>query len=73
MGAEGNAGDWTLHARLPSPARLRLLRDGDEIASIEAPVLARRVREAGVYRVEALRRSHGRERTWVLSNPIYLR
>ena len=27
----------------------------------------------GVYRVEAYRDCHGRERTWVLSNPVYLR
>ena len=27
----------------------------------------------GVYRVEAYRDAHGRERTWILSNPIYLR
>jgi hypothetical protein len=73
MGAEGAAGHWTLHARLPSPARLRLVRDGQEIASLEGPVLAREVREPGVYRVEALRHAHGRERTWVVSNPIYLR
>jgi hypothetical protein len=26
-----------------------------------------------VYRVEAQRWSKGRERTWILSNPIYLR
>ena len=31
------------------------------------------VEEPAVYRVEALRRSKGRERTWILSNPIYLR
>jgi hypothetical protein len=73
MGAEAQAGDWTLHARLPAPARLRLLRNGEEIASLEAPVLAHHVLEPGVYRVEALRESHGRERTWVISNPIYLR
>ena len=29
--------------------------------------------EPGVYRVEAYRDAHGRERTWILSNPIYLR
>ena len=32
-----------------------------------------KVEAPGVYRVEALRRSKGRERTWILSNPIYLR
>ncbi len=73
MGAEALAGDWTLHARLPTPALLRLIRNGEEIASLDAPVLARQAREPGVYRVEALRRSQGRERTWVISNPIYLR
>jgi hypothetical protein len=73
MGDEAPAGDWTLHASLPSPARLRLIRDGEEIASLQGPVLARQVREPGVYRVEALRHAHGGERTWVLSNPIYLR
>ena len=73
MGDEAPAGDWTLYARLPSPARLRLVRDGEEIASLAGPVLAQQAREPGVYRVEALRHAHGRERTWVLSNPIYLR
>jgi hypothetical protein len=73
MGAEAPAGDWTLRARLPAPARLRLLRDGAEIASVDGPVLGQRVTEPGVYRVEARREAHGRERTWVISNPIYLR
>jgi hypothetical protein len=31
------------------------------------------VEEPGVYRVEAYRRAKGRERTWIISNPIYLR
>jgi hypothetical protein len=31
------------------------------------------VEEPGVYRVEAIKRSKGRERTWIVSNPIYLR
>jgi hypothetical protein len=26
-----------------------------------------------VYRAEALRDAKGRERTWILSNPVYLR
>jgi hypothetical protein len=73
MGEEGPAGDWTLRARVPSPARLRLMRDGAEMASLEGPVLGHRVHEPGVYRLEALREAHGRERTWVISNPIYLR
>jgi hypothetical protein len=74
MGAEGEAGTRrTLRARVPLPARLRLLRDGIEIAGAEGEALEREVEEPGVYRVEAYRRAKGRERTWILSNPVYLR
>jgi hypothetical protein len=73
MGAEAAAGDWTLRAFVPRPGRLRLLRNGEEVLSRHAPAIGRRVSEPGVYRVEAYREAHGRERTWVISNPIYLR
>jgi hypothetical protein len=73
MGAEAPAARYALHAHLPAPARLRLLRDGEVLAAREAPTLAADVDEPGVYRVEARLERHGRERTWVLSNPIYLR
>jgi hypothetical protein len=74
MGAEGPAGvRRVLRARVPLPARLRLLRDGVEVAEAEGDALEQEVEEPGVYRVEAYRRAKGRERTWILSNPIYLR
>jgi hypothetical protein len=73
MGAEAAAGDWTLHARLPGPGRLRLVRDGERIAELDRPELEHRVSEPGVYRVEAVRDARGAERTWIVSNPIYLR
>ena len=73
MGAEAPAGHRKLTVRTPADARLRLLRDGGEIASGTGRVLEAEVEEPGVYRAEALRRKHGRERTWILSNPIYLR
>jgi hypothetical protein len=74
MGAEAPAGPRRrLSARVPLPARLRLLRDGVEVASATGDSLEQEVDEPGVYRVEAYRRSKGRERTWILSNPIYLR
>jgi hypothetical protein len=74
MGAEAPAGTRrTLRAKTPAPARLRLLRDGAEVARAEGSALAHEADEPGVYRVEAYRRSKGRERTWILSNPIYLR
>jgi hypothetical protein len=73
MGAEGPVGRRVLRAHTPLPARLRLLRDGVELASAEGTALEHEVEEPGVYRVEAYRQSKGRERTWILSNPIYLR
>jgi hypothetical protein len=73
MGAEAPAGKRTLTARTPAAARLRLLRDGREIAAEAGRALEAEVEEPGVYRVEALRHKHGRDRTWILSNPIYLR
>ena len=73
MGAEAPAGLRTLSARAPLPARLRLLRDGQEIAAAEGTQLEHEVEEPGAYRIEALRNAYGRPRTWILSNPIYLR
>jgi hypothetical protein len=74
MGAEAPAGERrVLRARVPLPARLRLLRDGVEVASAEGDGLEHEAEDPGVYRVEAYRRAKGRERTWILSNPIYLR
>ena len=73
MGAEAPAGRYKLHAVLPSPARVRILRDGEEVAAREAPALVIDVDGPGVYRVEARLERHGRERTWVVSNPIYFR
>ena len=74
MGAEGAAGEHTLRTSVPAPAELRLLRDGEPVATAdEATELVQEVSASGVYRVEARRRAHGRSRTWIVSNPIYLR
>jgi hypothetical protein len=73
MGAEAPAAARRLTVRVPLDARLRLLRDGREIAAGVGRTLEAEVDAPGVYRAEALRRSRGRERTWILSNPIYLR
>jgi len=73
MGAEAPAGDWTLHTLLPRPADVRLLRDGAEVARLQAPAVVHAAEGPGVYRVEATLETHGAERTWILSNPIYLR
>ena len=73
MGGEAPAGRRTLHVRTPLPARLRVLCDGREIACAGGTTLDVEVEEPGVYRAEARRRARGRERTWILSNPVYLR
>lgn len=75
MGSESHAGGgFKLHVRLPRKAEVRILRNGVEVArtnrgtSLDAPAP-----ETGVYRVEATLRDRRRQRTWILSNPIYLR
>lgn len=73
MGGEAAAGDWTLRARLPRPAELRLLRDGVQVASVQGAALNVAVSAPGVYRVEARLPYRGRMLTWILSNPVYLR
>lgn len=73
MGQEAFGGQWTLRARLPRPARLRLLRDGAEVSCVHGAELDHRAQRPGVYRVEAHLEARGRERTWIMSNPVYLR
>jgi hypothetical protein len=73
MGDEADAGEWVLRVETPQTARLELLRDGEVVAEASGDVLEHWTETPGVYRVEAYLRAHGRERTWVLSNPIYLR
>jgi hypothetical protein len=56
-----------VHARVPRPASLRLLRDGAEVAGADSVAsLEHDAAQAGSYRVEA--RLGGR--VWILSNPV---
>ena len=73
MGEERPADGWTLRATAPADGRIRLLRDGHEVAAAEGRALEHRAGEVGVYRVEVHREHDGRSRRWILSNPIYLR
>jgi hypothetical protein len=73
MGREVEAGPRTLRARVPRPAALTLLRDGVPIAATQATEISADVAEPGVYRFEATRPHRGRDRAWILSNPVYLR
>jgi hypothetical protein len=73
MGDEGPAGALTVRGTFPAQARWRLVRDGTEVATGSGTSLEHRAEGAGVYRLEAYREARGRERSWVLSNPVYLR
>jgi len=63
----------TLHVTSPLPARLRLLKDGREVAQARGQELMFETDEPGVFRVEAYRRYRLKPRGWIFSNPIYVR
>ncbi len=69
MGGEVAFDRQTLVACAPRPAQLRLVKNGEELARVSGSELSHEATEPGVYRVEA----HLGDRTWILSNPIYLR
>jgi len=73
MGREVDAGPRTLRARVPRPAGLTLLRDGTPIATAQGTEISADVADPGVYRFEATLPLHGRDRAWIVSNPVYLR
>lgn len=69
MGGEARA-PVELRMTLPSPAPLRLLRNGVVVAR---DVRRFEAREPGVYRVEVDQTIEGRTVPWIYSNPIYVR
>jgi hypothetical protein len=73
MGGEARGGGWTLRAELPREAELRLVRDGRLERRTIGRALEEPAAEPGVYRVEAHLERNGRTRTWIMSNPVYLR
>jgi hypothetical protein len=63
-----------LVAAAPRPCTLRLWRDGDLVAETsQARELRHRADGPGVWRVSAHLEHRGVERTWVLTNAVYLR
>ncbi len=64
----------TLQAYAPQRCRMRLLRDGEVVESWhDTHQFAYTSGRDGAYRVEAYLRFKGEERSWILSNPIYVR
>jgi len=67
-------GGVTLQVRLPSPAEIRLIKDGKLIGTWKNQQICTHITtEPGVYRIEAWRNYLGRKRGWIFSNPIYVR
>jgi hypothetical protein len=74
MGSEHEHGDWTLQAQLPHPANVSLIKDGQPIAHRKSTdELSFAAGEPGVYRLEAQLWRGKQHRTWIVSNPIFLR
>jgi hypothetical protein len=75
MGDEIRIGSGvTLQIRMPLRTECRLLRDGQCIQTWNDRELCTHItNQAGVYRVECRIEYLGRKRTWILSNPIYVR
>ena len=74
MGDEAPYADgMELSISAPRPCLLRLMHDGDEVAASQGTGFTHAAESPGVYRAEAHLDVGGLQRTWVLSNPIYLR
>jgi len=67
-------GGVTLHAHIPTPAEIHLIKDGKRIGLWKnSYTCTHTATEPGVYRVEVYRRYLGKKRGWIYSNPIYVR
>ena len=74
MGEEiAYADDLEVRVRLPRHAAVTLRCDGEPVAFAWTAELRHRPERRGAYRIEALLPHGGRPRTWVVSNPVYLR
>jgi hypothetical protein len=60
-------------AHVPRPATLRLLCGGRVVRETHGLSLDHVASEPGAYRVEALLPAYGRQRMWIISNPVYVR
>jgi acetyl esterase/lipase len=65
-------GGTSIHASLPIPAKLKLIRDGQVVAEADDSKFAYSPKEPGAYRLEAWLTVDGEARPWIFSNPIYV-
>jgi hypothetical protein len=59
----------SLHVRTPQAAEIRLLRDGEVIATADSDELHHGIEQPGIHRVEAALA----KKPWIYSNPVYVR
>jgi hypothetical protein len=63
----------TLQAWLPRRADITLVHNGQPLKQVfDQQAIVETVKASGTYRLEARIDFRGRQRTWILSNPIYL-
>jgi acetyl esterase/lipase len=65
-------GTTNLHASLPIPAKLKLIRDGQIVNEAETAKFTYKPTEPGTYRLEAWLSVDGEDRPWIFTNPIYV-
>lgn len=63
----------TLKAQFPVSCNVRLFRNGEVIKEDESRDFSFKIKEPGVYRLEAWLEIDGEQRTWIYANPIYVR
>jgi len=66
-------GAVTLQAKLPSANEIRLVKNGKLIKTLQGETLVQIIDEPGIYRIEAYKRTLGKLRGWIFSNPIYVK
>jgi hypothetical protein len=62
-----------LVAEFPAECHIRLIHNGEAVQEADGRELTYDVKQAGVYRIEGFLTVDGETRSWVYSNPIYVR
>ena len=74
IGTVGDKVEWregmSLHVKLPLPAEIRVLRNGQTFRDAKSRTLEIESLPEGIYRLEAFQQLAGQRYPWVLSNPI---
>jgi hypothetical protein len=73
MGEEAPAQPAMVQCAASHPCTLELVRNGHVIATAAGHRLSHAITQPGAYRMQAHLSFRGRKRTWIVSNPIYLR